>query len=153
MRSAHARRRRNSRRFVASLARGSRLIGDLDDRGIRVAIDDAGTGHNGLSHIQKLGAQILKIDKFFVDAVEIDFSARVIVEMLVKAARELKMTTVAEGVERSQQLAWLRDIGVDYLQGYHIHRPEALPHWQAVTLSQAAAPAHAPRSPHLTLIR
>jgi EAL domain-containing protein (putative c-di-GMP-specific phosphodiesterase class I) len=45
--------------------------------------------------------------------------------------------------------ALLRDMGVDYLQGYHIHRPEALPRWQPVAGTQAAAPAH---SPHMRLI-
>lgn len=111
------------RQDLQDLDRGSQLIVELADRGIRVAIDDAGTGHNGLSQIQKLGAQILKIDKFFVDAIELDFSARVIIEMLVKAARELKMTTVAEGIEREQQLVWLRDIGVDEGQGFLVSPP------------------------------
>jgi EAL domain-containing protein (putative c-di-GMP-specific phosphodiesterase class I) len=47
----------------------------------------------------------------------------------------------------------LRDMGVDYLQGYHVHRPEAFPHWQPVNNSQAAVQAHAATATHLTLAR
>ena len=60
------------------------------------------------------------------------------------------MHSVAEQVEDAEMAALLREIGVDYLQGYHIHRPEAFPNWQPFTSTQtgtAPTPAPAPTSP------
>jgi EAL domain-containing protein (putative c-di-GMP-specific phosphodiesterase class I) len=105
------------RQELSDLVNAAELIERLHQCGIKVAIDDAGTGHSGLSYLQKLGAQVLKIDKLFVDAIASDFSARVIVEMLVRAARKLSIKTIAEGIEQPSQLSWLRDIGVDEGQG------------------------------------
>ncbi|MDP2057373.1 MAG: EAL domain-containing protein, partial [Thiobacillus sp.] len=76
-----------------------------------------------------------------------------IVRSIAQLARDFGMHSVAEQVENADMAALLRDIGVDYLQGYHIHRPEALPHWQPVAVTQAAAQALTPRAPHLTLVK
>ncbi len=103
------------------------------------AIDDAGTGHSGLSTVKSLGAQILKIDKFFVDSILIDHSARVIVEMLVKVAHELQMTLVAEGIEKPEQMAWLKAAGVDDGRGYLVS--PAVPIDKFLTLVDAQLPA------------
>ncbi len=62
-------------------------------------------------------------------------------------ARDFGMHSVAEQVEDAAMAALLNDIGVDYLQGYHIHRPEALPHWQPVSHAGTVRP------PQLTLVR
>lgn len=106
------------RQELSDPARAAELVVALRATGFHIAIDDAGTGHSGLSTVKSLGAQILKIDKFFVDSILTDRSAQVIVEMLVKVARELKMTLIAEGIERQEQMAWLRAAGVDEGQGY-----------------------------------
>lgn len=91
--------------------------------GFTVAIDDAGTGHSGLTYVQSLGAGILKLDKFFVDALETSHSARVVVEMLVGAAHRLDMLVVAEGIEHESQLPHLKKIGVEHGQGYLFAAP------------------------------
>ena len=111
------------RQELPDLKHAAEVIKGLVQDGFAVAIDDAGTGHSGLTYVQTLGAQILKVDKFFVDAVETEHSARVIVEMLVGAAHELGMSVVAEGIEQEGQLAWLRTIGVEHGQGYLVSRP------------------------------
>jgi EAL domain-containing protein (putative c-di-GMP-specific phosphodiesterase class I) len=73
--------------------------------------------------MQKMGADIIKIDKFFVDSIAISRAAKVLVEMLVNVGRELNMTTVAEGIESEEQAALLRACGVDQGQGYLVSRP------------------------------
>ncbi len=108
------------RQELADLKAAAARIAELRSLGFKVAIDDAGTGHSGLSYLQRLGVNIVKIDKLFVDSIELDHSARVIVDMLVRVAGELGMTTVAEGVERPQQVAALKACGVDEIQGYLI---------------------------------
>ena len=87
------------------------LIAALQGLGCRVAIDDVGTGHNGLSYILKLGVDIIKIDKMFVDAIGTEAHSQAIVETLVDLARNLRMQIVAEGVENFEQVVYLRDHG------------------------------------------
>src|SRR5262249_42108556 len=81
------------------LARAASVVSELRDYGFRIAIDDVGVGHSGLSRLKGLGANTIKIDKFFVDTIAVDASTTTIVEMLVELARDLKMTVVAEGIE------------------------------------------------------
>ncbi len=106
------------RQELPDLAHAAKVIAELGRRGFVVAIDDAGTGHSGLAYVQSLGARILKLDKFFIDALETSHSARVVVEMLAGTAKRLKMSLVAEGIERQGQLAQLEEIGVEHGQGY-----------------------------------
>ena len=105
------------------LSRAATVVAELRDLGFRVALDDVGIGHSGLSHIQKLGPSILKIDKFFVDSICRDQAAKAVVEMLVRLAHELKMTVVAEGIENGKQLAALVASGVEEGQGYLVSPP------------------------------
>jgi len=115
--------------------------------GVRVAIDDAGTGHNGLAAIKDLGAATLKIDKLFVDRVDTDQRSRALAEMLVQVARELDMGVVAEGVERPEQAAALLAIGVREAQGYLFGRPTPLAAFaEAATEAQEACDATMPRA-------
>ncbi len=86
--------------------------------GFRVSLDDTGSGHNGLSQVQELPLDIIKIDKKFVDLVCTDRAAITIIEMLVRLAKALGASTVAEGVETIEQYHALRDCGVDEGQGY-----------------------------------
>jgi c-di-GMP phosphodiesterase len=111
------------RQEITDMQKASAVLAELRDRGFRIAFDDVGTGHNGLSYIQKLGADVIKIDKFFVDSIAISRAAKVLVEMLVNVGRELNMTTVAEGIETAQQATLLESCGVDQGQGYLVSRP------------------------------
>jgi sensor c-di-GMP phosphodiesterase-like protein len=86
--------------------------------GIRIAIDDVGTGHSGLSYMLKLGVDIIKIDKMFVDAIGTDRNSTTIVETLVDLAHNMRMDVVAEGVENFEQVMYLRELGIRSAQGY-----------------------------------
>jgi sensor c-di-GMP phosphodiesterase-like protein len=111
------------RQELPDLTLAAGVIAELSRAGFAVAIDDAGTGHSGLAYVQSLGAQVLKLDKFFIDAIETSHSARVLVEMLAGAAHRLGMSLVAEGIERQSQLAWLGELGIEHGQGYLFGRP------------------------------
>lgn len=111
------------REEIGDVRTARRRIEALRANGVVIAIDDVGTGHNGLVSIQGLGAAILKIDKFFVDGIELDPRAGTMVRMLVSMAREYGMKVVAEGVERGEQLSALSRLGVDAVQGYFLSRP------------------------------
>jgi sensor c-di-GMP phosphodiesterase-like protein len=94
------------------------IIAALQGLGVRIAIDDVGTGHSGLSYMLKLGVDIIKIDKMFVDAIGTDRNSTTIVETLVDLARNMRMDVIAEGVENFEQVMHLRALGVRSAQGY-----------------------------------
>ena len=93
-------------------------IAAFQELGVRIAIDDVGTGHSGLSYMLKLGVDIIKIDKMFVDAIGTDRNSTTIVETLVDLAHNMRMDVVAEGVENFEQVVHLRELGIRSAQGY-----------------------------------
>jgi diguanylate cyclase (GGDEF)-like protein/PAS domain S-box-containing protein len=95
----------------------------LKGLGVRLAIDDFGTGYSSLSSLQSLPVDALKIDKAFVDGVSGGAEATALVEAIVRLAGTLALDTVAEGVERPEQLAWLHALGCQQIQGFYFSRP------------------------------
>jgi sensor c-di-GMP phosphodiesterase-like protein len=126
-----------------------RVIAALQGLGVRIAIDDVGTGHSGLSYILKLGVDIIKIDKMFVDAIGTDRNSTTIVETLIDLAHNMRMDIVAEGVENFEQVMHLRELGVRSAQGYVFAPP--LPGGAFLQLIEAIDPlaAAAPAEPAL----
>jgi sensor c-di-GMP phosphodiesterase-like protein len=108
---------------LPDLDKAAAVVKELREHGFRVAMDDVGVGHSGLSQLKRLGANTLKIDKFFVDTIAEDGSAVTIVEMLVRLARDLHMTVVAEGIETPEQVQALIACGVEEGQGYIVSPP------------------------------
>ncbi len=106
------------RQPLENLNRTRRVIATLQELGVRIAIDDVGTGHGGLSYILKLGADIIKIDKMFVDALGSDNHSSTIIETLVDLAASMRMDIIAEGVETFEQVIALRERGIRTAQGY-----------------------------------
>lgn len=103
---------------------GGRAVSQaLQEAGFEIALDDAGTGHNGLSLMKSLCANRIKLDKMFVDEIDNDFRTRALVDMMVGAAKELGMGIVAEGIERPEQAAALKTMGIGHGQGYLFARP------------------------------
>jgi c-di-GMP phosphodiesterase len=121
-------------------------VDTLQRHGFKVALDDMGTGHNGLSHVQDLGVDVIKIDKKFVDFVGHDPAADAIVELLVGLAKKLGLKTVAEGIEREEQRLALQQAGVTSGQGYLVGKPQPLPEFLRVVGShtQHFKPARKP---------
>ncbi len=95
----------------------------LRDYGIRISLDDFGTGFSSLSYLKSLPIDTLKIDKSFVDTVLLDSTTRVITENIINMVKTLGLETVAEGVEQEQQYKYLHAIGCDIIQGYLFGRP------------------------------
>ncbi len=106
------------RQPLENLTETRRVVAALQGLGVRIAIDDVGSGHSGLSYMLKLGVDILKIDKMFIDAIGSDHNSSKIIETLVDLARNLRMDVIAEGVETFEQVVYLRDVGILAAQGY-----------------------------------
>jgi diguanylate cyclase (GGDEF)-like protein/PAS domain S-box-containing protein len=114
------------------------VFGRLSALGVRLALDDFGTGYSSLGHLRRYPANILKIDRMFVEGLERGESA--IVGAVTAMAHALGMTTVGEGVETETQLAGLERLGCDEGQGFLLARP----------LSPEAAEAHLDTVPERT---
>jgi diguanylate cyclase (GGDEF)-like protein/PAS domain S-box-containing protein len=95
----------------------------LKDLGVRLAIDDFGTGYSSLSSLQSLPVDALKIDKAFVDGVSGGAESTALVEAILRLAANLALDTVAEGVERPDQLESLQALGCQQIQGFYFSQP------------------------------
>ena len=98
----------------------------LRELGCKLALDDFGTGYGGFTYLKALPIDYLKIDIEFVRDLVTNPGSHHVVEAVVALARGFDLQTVGEGVEDAATLALLRELGVDFAQGYHIARPGPL---------------------------
>jgi diguanylate cyclase (GGDEF)-like protein len=108
------------------------ILRELKARRFTIAIDDFGTGYSSLSYLDRLPADRLKIDRSFITLIGTDQPGARITEMVVPLGRQLGMKVLAEGVEDTAQVARLRQLGCDEIQGYYCGRPmelETLKEW------------------------
>ena len=108
---------------IADLAAALRFIACLRERGCRFALDDFGAGLSSFGYLKSLPVDFVKIDGSFVKTMVEDPVNRAIVESIHRVARLCGLKTVAEWVEDGQTLAALREIGVDYAQGWGVGKP------------------------------
>lgn len=125
------------RQPLANMDVARKIIAELQALGVRVALDDVGTGHGGLAYLQRLGIDIIKIDKMFIDYLGTDDNSTTIVDTLVELADNLGMGIIAEGVETMEQIERLRALGVSAAQGYIFAPP--LPAKLFIDLAKALA--------------
>lgn len=109
--------------FVADPERATRVITALTDMGLRLSVDDYGTGFSSLSQIRNLATEELKLDASFVQGVATRQDLQTVVAATVLLAHGLGLTLVAEGVQSQEDLDVLADLGVDLAQGFHICPP------------------------------
>jgi EAL domain-containing protein (putative c-di-GMP-specific phosphodiesterase class I) len=88
--------------------------------GVKLSIDDFGTGHSSLKHLKSFPIDKLKIDRTFVRDVPEDSDDVAITAAVIDLARNMEITSIAEGVERPEQLAFLKARGCDEMQGFAI---------------------------------
>jgi diguanylate cyclase (GGDEF)-like protein len=101
----------------------SGLLETLRRMGVRIAIDDFGTGYSSMSILSELPTDALKIDRSFVTTSASRRTSRSVVEAIISIAHLLGKSTVAEGVETSEQVRTLRELGCDFAQGYFFAKP------------------------------
>lgn len=112
---------------IDSLDACERLILTLKSRGIQFALDDFGKGQSSFGYLKRLPVAYLKIDGDFVRGMDHDREKFAIVKAMHTLAHELGKQTIAEQVETEAELACLKSMGVDFVQGYLLHRPAPLP--------------------------
>ncbi len=109
--------------MIDSAEKAILCIDKLHEMGIKIAIDDFGTGYSSLSYLNNFPANILKIDKSFIDKMNMSESSKQYVAAIISIGHIMGFDVISEGVEENDQLETLREIGCDYIQGYIWGRP------------------------------
>jgi len=100
-----------------------KLLPNLSTEGIRVSLDDFGTGLSSLSHLQQLPIQTLKIDRSFISRLEQNETSRALVKHIIDIGHDLGLNVVAEGIEEAYSDKLLKQYQCDYAQGFYYSRP------------------------------
>lgn len=122
---------------MADAERSAVVLSQLKGLGVRLSIDDFGTGYSSLSRLRRFPVDTLKIDRTFVSRMDTDDETREIVRIIVMLAHSLGLKVVAEGIERQQQMATLKQLGCELGQGYLFSKPV-----DAATMEQLLANHH-----------
>ncbi|MBR0141954.1 MAG: bifunctional diguanylate cyclase/phosphodiesterase, partial [Ruminococcus sp.] len=109
--------------MIDSADKALKCIEKLHEMGIKIAIDDFGTGYSSLSYLNKFPANLLKIDKSFIDKMNISDSSKQYVAAIISIGHIMGFDVISEGVEEQEQLETLREIGCDFIQGYIWGKP------------------------------
>ena len=123
----------------------ARLARSLADRGCEVTVDNAGTGSGHYGFLREVNADILKIDQSLVEGAHDDIVSRALINGLVHMADTLGMRTIASGVDTTSKMRAVKQLGVDYAQGYQVRVPEDINSFEFFSTGsqRVAEPAHA----------
>lgn len=111
--------------LMADPERVQNILKELRSMGVRVAIDDFGTGYSSLAYLKRLSAGTLKVDRSFVRGLPDDKEDIAILRAVLALGHSVGMEVVAEGVETEPQLALLKELGCDRVQGYLLGKPQS----------------------------
>lgn len=114
------------------------IMRELSDMGIHMSIDDFGTGYSSLGYLKRFPIDSIKIDRAFVHDLHHDENGKAITSAIIAMAKQLKLRTIAEGVEHPEQLALLDALGCESYQGFYHSRPMPASEFTQLLISEAA---------------
>ncbi|WP_051326607.1 ammonium transporter [Aliagarivorans taiwanensis] len=139
--------------LLTDIERCIEVMTELKALKLKISIDDFGTGYSSLNYLKRLPIDVLKIDRSFVDECANTHEDGQICATIISLAKNLELTTVAEGVENQQQLTFLASRGCDVYQGFWFYKPESA-EWIAQLLAEPAqteaGPAYTPVRPSVS---
>ncbi len=125
--------------MIDSAEEALHCINAIKQMGAKIALDDFGTGYSSLSYLNSFPADILKVDKSFIDKMNTSDSSKQYVAAIISIGHIMNFDVISEGVEEPEQLDTLRSIGCDYIQGYIWGRPLPPEEAEALVLRSVAA--------------
>lgn len=111
------------RQAFQDLTRAKEILNEFSALGIKIKLDDTGTGYGSFSYIQNLGFDTIKIDKMFVDTIETDNIKRSVLDAIIEFGHTANLQMIAEGVENEKQANYLIEHGVTIHQGFYYSKP------------------------------
>lgn len=99
------------------------FLNEIRKNGTLISLDDFGTGYSSLTYLEKLPIDILKIDLSFVKKITSSQKNQQIIKAIIELAKALNLKTIAEGVEKQEQYEILKDLKIDFIQGYYFYKP------------------------------
>jgi EAL domain-containing protein (putative c-di-GMP-specific phosphodiesterase class I) len=108
---------------IQNMERSIMTISKFEDMGISVSLDDFGTGYSSLSYLRQFPLKALKIDRSFIQDIHLNKKNEALIMAIIAMARSLGLEVVAEGVEKQEQLSFLRMNHCNYAQGFLLGRP------------------------------
>ena len=109
--------------MIDSAEKALNCINDIKNLGIKIAIDDFGTGYSSLNYLNTFPADLLKVDKSFIDKMNSSDSSKKYVAAIISIGHIMNFEVISEGVEEPEQLETLKSIGCDFVQGYIWGKP------------------------------
>ncbi|MBC8238636.1 MAG: EAL domain-containing protein, partial [Helicobacteraceae bacterium] len=100
-----------------------RFISEAKRHGAQIAIDDFGSGYSNFSYLTKMNADYIKIDGSLIKDIDVDKTSYIVVETIVEFAKKLGIKTIAEYVHSSIVMDKVKELGIDYSQGFYIDKP------------------------------
>ena len=127
--------------LIENLAYTGKFIRSLKELGCRFALDDFGAGMSSFTYLRNLPVDVLKIEGMFCKNIRTSAIDRAMVKSINEIGQLMNLITVAECVETPEAMAICQELGIDYVQGYHLHRPEPLENCLAVSGESAQVQA------------
>lgn len=109
--------------LMENLDRAIEVLTELQGLGVKIALDDFGTGYSSLNYLSQLPIDKIKVDKSFVQRIGHDTASQAITQAIIALGRTLELEVVAEGIESEEVLHYLRALGCNQAQGYHVCKP------------------------------
>lgn len=100
------------------------FINRVKSYGCKIAIDDFGTGYSNFEYLMKLKADYIKIDGSMIKQIDSSIEAQMVVSVIVEFAKKMGMKTIAEFVENESIFNKVKELGIDYSQGYYFSKPQ-----------------------------
>lgn len=113
--------------FLLLIPSGPTCVAHYREQGYSIAIDDLGSGYAGLQILARLEPEYVKLSRFLIASIEISPTRQALVESLVMFCNRTGARVIAEGIERQEELAYLRALGIHFGQGYLLAKPSTFP--------------------------
>ncbi len=127
----------------------NRNLQSLRSLGVRVSIDDFGTGYSSLGRVRELAADVLKIDRVFIQGIGVSADSEALVQTIINMAHTLHLVVVAEGVETQEQMKILHGMACDEIQGFLLAKPQTA---EALTAEMQQAATPPPQTTHRRMV-
>ena len=109
--------------FMEDLSNARVVVNSIRELGVKVALDDFGSGYSSFNYLSELPIDILKIDKSFVDKIGENNDRAILIDTIIELSHRLGIEVVGEGVEREEQFKYLKSRSCDFLQGFYFYKP------------------------------